>query len=115
MVDDGGYRSVCAGKSPGGSGGVAVVGYIRSRDADGDSRLSPPDALLDAWLLRAFPGRTLEELDAMDWTRYQRAMDAAEIEHIERARQRFLAGQCEDSAVNWPAVLRHDEWINRHE
>lgn len=51
----------------------------------------------------------------MNWSRYQRAMEAAEIERVERARQRYLTGGGDADSVDWPAVLRHDEWITRHE
>lgn len=39
----------------------------------------------DAYLLKAFPGRTLEELDGMDWGRWRRAEEAQlhmDVEHI---------------------------------
>ena len=53
---------------------AAVVRYVR-RDGD-DRSLAAPEVLVDAWLLGMFPGRTLEELDTMDYGRLLRALEA---------------------------------------
>ncbi|MFZ1755038.1 MAG: hypothetical protein WBO46_14945 [Caldilineaceae bacterium] len=70
---------------------------------------------MDHWLLRNFAGRTLEELDAMDWPRYLRALDAASVERVEERRQRQIAGELgEDklSASEWETIRAHDELMS---
>lgn len=41
---------------------------------------------MDAWLLDTFPGRTLEELDGMDWIRFMRAQEARNVMAVESVR-----------------------------
>jgi hypothetical protein len=41
-------------------------------------------------LLKAFPGRTLEELDGIDWGRWQRATEAQLHTDVEQLRARYL-------------------------
>lgn len=55
-------------------------------------RRDPPDAALDAMLLKAFPGRMLEELDGMDWGRWQRAAEAQMRLDVETLRARTFEG-----------------------
>lgn len=74
------------------------MGYIRQYE--GHRR--PPDELIDAWLLTRFPGRTLEELDAMDWARYSRALEAAQIERVLGREALYRAGKLQE--------LDADEW-----
>lgn len=66
---------------------AALVSYTR-----GERRLDPPDAVIDALLLKAFPGRTLDELDDMDWGRWQRAQAAQMHMDIEHLRRKLLDG-----------------------
>lgn len=65
------------------------MGYSRG------SASRPPDALLDAWLLGRFPGRTLEELDGMDWGRFSRALEAGQIERVLQRETLWKAGKLE--------------------
>lgn len=58
-----------------------------------------PDALVDAWLLERFPGKTLEELDNMNWTRFMRAMEAQEICDIESKKSALTKGLIKGSSV----------------
>lgn len=72
----------------------------------------PPDELLDAWLLRRFPGRTLDELDTlMDWNRFLRSLEAERAEQIEVRRSLYLANRIkadEISAAEWDVIDAHD-------
>lgn len=67
-----------------------------------------PDAYWDAVLLQRFPGKTLEELDGIDWLRLVRAWQAKEIGEVENARQLFLEGKIKPSSYEWRMILRHD-------
>ena len=65
--------------------------------------------------MRNFPGRTLDELDRMDWPRYLRALEAAGIERVEDKRQQHIAGELGEeklSAEIWEQIREHDELIN---
>lgn len=68
---------------------------------------------MDAWLLKRFPSRTLDELDGMDWFRFLRAVEAEEIEAIEARRTLVLTSKdvqlTEDEAV---AIAEHDELVS---
>lgn len=66
---------------------ASVVAYARD-----DRRLNPPPEVVDAQLLKAFPGRTLDELDGMDWGRWQRATEAQMHLDVERVRAQMLDG-----------------------
>jgi len=66
-------------------------------------------------MLRRFPGRTLDELDRMDWPRYLRAIDAENIEAVEERRRLMLAGKIGKDGMtpdDWAAIRQHDEWVN---
>ena len=72
------------------------------------------DALLDAWLLQAFPGRTLDELDKMDWPRYLRAREAQSIEQVEKVRQMQMDGKLKAEDIQpetWESIKRHDQLL----
>lgn len=59
--------------------------------------------------MRQFPGRTLDELDGMDWYRYLRARAAANIERVETLRARHLAGDAASlDADDWRMIVEHD-------
>jgi len=61
--------------------------------------------------LQRFPGRTLEELDQMDWGRYLQAVSAGNTEALERRRQRFKAGEIKATSIDsadWDAIKEHD-------
>ena len=66
-------------------------------------------------LLRKFPGRTLDELDRMDWMRYQRAMEAQRILDIEGKRAAFTSGDRESlSTDEWAVVLENDRLLEEY-
>lgn len=67
-----------------------------------------PDAYWDAWLLRQFPGRTLEELDNIDWTRLARALHVREIERVEELYPLFFKGKWKPTVAEWGMILRHN-------
>ena len=52
--------------------------------------LAENEAYIDWWLLQKFPGRTLEELDGVDWLRLQRAMEVDRIVESEQRRRAYL-------------------------
>jgi hypothetical protein len=52
--------------------------------------VSDNEAYIDWWLLQRFPGRTLEELDAVDWLRLQRAMEVDRIVETEQRRRAYV-------------------------
>ena len=86
-----------------------MVGYLRDEDG-----ASLPDALIDAWLLQAFPGRTLDELDGMDWPRYLRARQAQNMESVEKTRSMQIAGKLKADDIQpstWEAIKRHDQLL----
>ena len=68
---------------------------------------------MDAWLLRHFPGRFLEEIDTqMDWHRYMRAVAAAAAERIEDKRALQMSGKLKATdldAATWEAIQLHDK------
>ena len=68
--------------------------------------------MLDAWLLEKFPGKTLEELDCMDFARYWRAMEVQNIQAIERLRDLQLKGSYQPQPSEWQRIRRHDRWID---
>lgn len=63
---------------------------------------------MDAWLLQLFPGRTLEELDQMDYARLQRAVEARNIEHAEELRRLTLARKRKATPAEYIQFARHD-------
>lgn len=66
-------------------------------------------------LLRKFPGRTLDELDRMDWMRYQRAMEAQRILDIEAKRAAFTSGDLESLTVDeWLVVQENDRLLEEY-
>ncbi|MCB0025623.1 MAG: hypothetical protein KDD91_21465 [Caldilinea sp.] len=73
-----------------------------------------PDAYWDAWLLRQFPGRTLEELDGIDWTRLARALHVREIERVEELYPLFFKDKWKPSSAEWRMILRHNRLENEN-
>jgi len=65
--------------------------------------------LFDAWLLKKFPGKTLEELDGIDYGRFMRAIDAEWIEHVEERRVLQMAGKAEFTEAEAYAIEAHEE------
>lgn len=76
----------------------------------------PPDELVDAWLLKAFPGRFLEEIDTtMDWHRYLRSIEAERAEQIEARRILYLAGKIKATDISddeWLVIDAHDAMVS---
>ena len=67
---------------------------------------------MDYWLLQRFPGRTLEELDWMDWLRLQRAVEVERIVNIEARRSAYFDHNTKTLTDDeWQAVQRHDAWV----
>lgn len=60
---------------------------------------------MDAWMLKRFPGKLLEELDEMDWPRYWRALEAMHVDEIEDMR---INGGNDLSTEQWLDIKRHD-------
>ena len=58
-----------------------------------------PDALIDAWLLKHFPGKTLEELDKMDWPRFMRAMEASGMCDLELKKEALAKGFLKSNSI----------------
>lgn len=82
------------------------MGYVR----EGHSQ--PPEELVDSWLLQLFPGRTLDELDMMDWGRLWRALSARQVEHVEKRRIDFLAGTVKELTKDeWDQIRAHEELV----
>ncbi len=66
-------------------------------------------------LLRKFPGRTLDELDRMDWMRYQRAMEAQRVIDVEGRRAAFTSGNLEElDTADWEAIRLHDQLLEEY-
>ncbi len=68
-------------------------------------------------MLRDFPGRTLEELDGMDYGRYRRAQRALEIERLEGIRIQQAQGIIKGHQVapaDWEAIGANEEIIERY-
>ena len=66
--------------------------------------------MIDAWLLRRFPGRTLEELDQMDWGRLNRALEAGRIERLEELRSIGTNDPSKVDPDDWAAIAERVKW-----
>lgn len=85
----------------------------RARQIHG-SASQQSDAELDAILLENFPGRTLEEIDQMDWARYLRAMQARHIMQVEKRRLALLRGDIKTmSPDEWAMIAEHEELLKQ--
>lgn len=72
--------------------------------------------MIDSWLLEMFPGRTLEELDGMDWYRLQRALQVKHIRHVEEMRQQLKTGKIKGDKLDQTIALEikaHDDLYAR--
>jgi len=76
---------------------------------------------LDWWLMQKFPGRTLEELDRIDWLRLQRALEVGRIVDIETKNTLVTEGKIPAESLTareWAQIRRHnaifDEWEAAH-
>jgi hypothetical protein len=64
--------------------------------------------------MERFPGRTLEELDGLDWFRLMRALDAQQARDVERKRSDFLnkkLGRDGLTEEDWKLIAEHDELV----
>ncbi len=76
---------------------------------------------LDWWLMQTFPGRTLEELDRIDWLRLQRALEVGRIVDLEAKNTLITEGKIPAESLTareWSQIRRHnaifDEWEAAH-
>ena len=76
--------------------------------------LAMPAAWLDAWLLDQFPGKTLEELDGIDFTRLMRANKVKAIGQVETLRRLQQLDRAKPSPADWRAIVRHDRLMERY-
>ena len=96
---------------PGGSERAALVGRLRQLD---DRAPRQSEAEVDAILLRKFAGRTLEELDQINWPRYMRAMEAERVMQVEERRLALLGGHIKNmSADDWELISENEEILKR--
>lgn len=67
-------------------------------------------------MLRRFPGRTLEELDQMDWARYMRAMEAEKVMVAEEQRSAFLGGHIKTMSESmWNVIAENEEILRKYD
>ncbi len=75
--------------------------------------LAESPAVLDAWLLAQFPGKTLEELDGIDLPRWLRALQAKEVQRIEELRRLYLQDKYKPTVEEWRLIRRHDRLVGK--
>ena len=63
-----------------------------------------PGAYVDSWLISRFPGKTLEELDQMDWARYMRAVEVENLRNLAMKHGRYLNGQADITDHEWAII-----------
>ncbi|MBK8799600.1 MAG: hypothetical protein IPM07_26325 [Anaerolineales bacterium] len=68
--------------------------------------------MLDSMLLQRFPGKTLEDLDLVNWPRLMRAMAAGEAERIEQLIELQRTGKATPTQREWIAIAEHDRLWN---
>jgi len=69
-------------------------------------------------MLKRFPGRTLEEIDEMDWARYTRAMEAAQILDLEEKKVASAKGLIKPSAISaadWERIGKLEDLMEEYE
>lgn len=62
--------------------------------------------------MQKFPGRTLEELDNLDWLRLQRALEVGRVVDVETKRALLVGGKLKADAISAQdaqAIQVHDE------
>ncbi len=67
-----------------------------------------PPVLLDAWLMRQFPNRTLEELDNLDFGRLWRVLACQAVLRAEDVRDLQMQGKYEPTPAEWRMIRRND-------
>ncbi len=70
-----------------------------------------PSALVDHWLLREFPGRTLEELDQVDFGRLWRAISCRAVLRAEDVRALQMQGKYQPTPDEWRQIRRNDRAV----
>ena len=96
----------------GGSIKGRIVRFSR-KDGEHSRPVIPPTPLFDAWLIKKFPGKTLEELDQIDYGRLMQALEAEWIEHVEDRRVLQMAGKIEFTEMEAYAIEEHEELLMR--
>ena len=114
-----------------------LAGSVATDDEDDDSRddddlleqataergiaeaqfLASNRAWVDYWLMQRFPGRTLEELDGVDWPRLMQAVDVEHIVAIETRRKQFIDGDIKRKHLSDRELTefdRHDRLLELH-
>lgn len=69
-------------------------------------------------MLELFPGRTLEELDALDWPRLQKALKVRRMLAVEAKRSLQLRGRIDKKAISaeeWQMIRDHDMLLESSE
>jgi len=67
--------------------------------------------------LQQFPGKTLDELDGMDWARYNRALRARNLTDVEETRKLYLARKIKAkdiSATKWERLRENDVLFDKY-
>ena len=67
--------------------------------------------------MQRFPGRTLEELDGVDWPRLMQAVDVEHIVAIETRRKQFIDGDIKRKHLSDRELMefdRHDRLLELH-
>lgn len=68
-------------------------------------------------LLENFPGRTLEELDDIDWGRFMRAKEAQSIRNTEELRLLYMANKADKDKIttdDWASFKEHVELLEQY-
>lgn len=72
-------------------------------------------AQIDAWLLTTFPGRTLEELDGIDFGRWMRAREVLEIDRIELLILEYHQKRAKPGNSDWRRIRQHNRWWREYQ
>ena len=72
-------------------------------------------AAADAWLLQKFPGRTLDELDGMDWGRFMRAVEVQQVMEVEGRYKAFAQQRIKElPAAEVRTLQAHEELLSKY-
>ena len=129
------FVSHCATKATGKRISAAIIERQRQDDADDDDRADSQQLAdeptaerghaeavfiienrewLDWWLMQRFPGRTLEELDNVDWLRLQRAMEVERIVNVEQRHKLYLDDKLKADDLTpqeWRMIRKHNRLL----
>lgn len=108
-------------RGPGKRARADVIRFVRLRPVpgveldDGEQRPvrpAPPDPLIDAWLMSAFPGRFLEEIDLIDFGRVLRARLAQRYEAVEERRRLYFEKIVKSlDPEDWELIREMDQFM----